>query len=144
MGWASASEIFDPVAHALIECNAPDETKRRVLGMLIDKLRDNDWDTEDESLQEFRSDPLIVSLFYERGVGNELSYELDGVLDYDAKRNEWVLRCNGRDGCGDLERADGSSTTGHDRLVRLWASHDAETHGGDGQVPQWMLCNPGA
>jgi hypothetical protein len=58
MGWASAGEIFDPVAAALIEAGASDDLKRRVLGMLIDKLQDGDWDTEDESLSEFAHDQV--------------------------------------------------------------------------------------
>ncbi len=68
MGWASAGEIFDPVAKALVDLNAPEETKRRVLGTLIDKLQDGDWDTEYESLEEFSDDPVIVDLFRERGI----------------------------------------------------------------------------
>lgn len=68
MGWASAGEIFDPIARALVELDAPEETKRRVLGPLIDKLRNDDWDTESESLEEFRDDPVIVAIFRERGI----------------------------------------------------------------------------
>lgn len=71
MGWASAGEIFDPVAQALIDLGADEQTKRRVLGTLIDKLQDGDWDTEDESLAEFADDPVIVALFAERGVGGD-------------------------------------------------------------------------
>jgi hypothetical protein len=70
VGWASASEIFDPVARALIDLGADAPTKRKVLGTLLGKLRDEDWDTADESLDEFRDDPVIVQIFYEQGVGN--------------------------------------------------------------------------
>jgi|GEM_PF-3586470 len=63
MGWASAGEIFDPAAKALVELNAPDEMKIRVLGDLIGALQDGDWDTEDESLDEFQNDPAIVEAF---------------------------------------------------------------------------------
>lgn len=63
MGWASAGAIFDPVAKALVELNAPDEMKIRVLGDLIGALQDGDWDTEDESLDEFKDDPAIVEAF---------------------------------------------------------------------------------
>ncbi|MEV1245144.1 hypothetical protein [Nonomuraea sp. NPDC049750] len=68
MGWGSAGDIFDPVARALIEAGASDDLKRNLLGQLIDKLRDGDWDTEGESLEEFRDDPLIIALFRERGI----------------------------------------------------------------------------
>ncbi len=63
MGWASAGAIFDPVAKALVDLNAPDEVKIRVLGDLIGALQDGDWDTEDESLETFKDDPAIVEAF---------------------------------------------------------------------------------
>ncbi|MCX5209766.1 hypothetical protein OG689_10770 [Kitasatospora sp. NBC_00240] len=63
MGWASASRIFDPVAQALIDAGASDELKTRVLGKLISQLQNEDWDTEDESLEDFRHDPAIVAAF---------------------------------------------------------------------------------
>lgn len=68
MGWASAGAIFDPVAKALVELNAPDETKIRVLGDLIGALQDGDWDTEDESLEQFADDPAIVEAFRQHDV----------------------------------------------------------------------------
>lgn len=71
MGWASAGGIFDPIAEALIELDAPEATKRRVLGPLIAKLQGEDWDTEYESLERFRDDPVIVDLFREHGVDDD-------------------------------------------------------------------------
>lgn len=68
MGWASAGEIFDPVAQALINSGADEYTKRTVLGPLIRQLQAGDWDTEDESLHEFKNDPVIVALFKKHGV----------------------------------------------------------------------------
>lgn len=68
MGWASAGRIFDPVAQGLIDAGASEEIKRRVLGTLIGTLQGEDWDTEDESLEEFRGDPVIVELFAEHGI----------------------------------------------------------------------------
>ncbi len=69
MGWGSAGyRIFDPVAQALIEADASEEIKRRVLGDLIEELRQEDWDTEHDSLQEFADDPVIVAIFAEKGV----------------------------------------------------------------------------
>ncbi|MFJ6073666.1 hypothetical protein ACIQFU_22965 [Streptomyces sp. NPDC093065] len=68
MGWNSANRIFNPVARALIETGADDATKRKVLGDLISELQDGDWDTEDESLEEFLDDPAIVAAFHDHNV----------------------------------------------------------------------------
>ncbi|MFD5663427.1 hypothetical protein ACFWIK_00760 [Streptomyces anthocyanicus] len=68
MGWNSANRIFDPVAKALQKANADDDTKRTVLGVLIRELQEGDWDTEDESLEDFLNDPAIVSAFADRNV----------------------------------------------------------------------------
>jgi hypothetical protein len=68
VGWASAGQIFDPVARSLIELGAPDDMKRRVLGDLIGALQDGDWDTEDESLDEFKDDQAIVAAFKDHAV----------------------------------------------------------------------------
>lgn len=69
MGWGSAGyRIFDPVAQALVEVNAPEEVKRRVLGDLFAVLTEEDWDTEYDSLLRFQDDPVIVAVFAEHGV----------------------------------------------------------------------------
>lgn len=68
MGWASAGAIFDNVARSLQTAGACVTIKRQALGPLIDSLRDNDWDTEYESLEQFRDDPVIVDLFAQRGI----------------------------------------------------------------------------
>jgi hypothetical protein len=68
MGWSSANEIFNPVARALIDTGADDTTKRKVLGSLIGGLQDGDWDTEDESLEDFLDDPAIVAAFADHDV----------------------------------------------------------------------------
>ena len=67
MGWSGANEIFDPVAEALVEAKVSDEVKRSVLGVLIGQLQDEDWDTEEISLEQFRDDPAIVAAFAEHG-----------------------------------------------------------------------------
>lgn len=69
MGWASAGSIFDPVVQALIDLNATETTKRGVLGPMIEMLQQEDWDTEHESLEQFKDDPVIVDLFRQHGVG---------------------------------------------------------------------------
>ncbi|MFJ8146592.1 hypothetical protein ACIQ6R_16195 [Streptomyces sp. NPDC096048] len=68
MGWNSANRIFDPVARALINTGADDNTKRKVLGDLIGELQEGDWDTGDESLEDFLDDPAIVAAFHDRNV----------------------------------------------------------------------------
>ena len=78
MGWNSAGDIFDPVAKALVELNAPDDMKIRVLGDLIGALRDGDWDTEDESLDQFQNDPAIVEAFRQHDVIIKCGAEDDG------------------------------------------------------------------
>lgn len=136
MGWASAGDIFDPVAQALVDLGADRDTKWRVLGTLIDKLQDGDWDTEDESWEEFRHDPDIVALFGQRGIRSKFEEPVLGDLDYHPGRDEWVLVC---DVCGTLDAGDGRSVDERDRLVRLWAQHGADRHDGDGEVDTWML-----
>lgn len=68
MGWASAGRIFDTVADGLIKANASDEIKRDVLGTLCSALQDEDWDTEEESLEQYAGDPVIVQMFADHGV----------------------------------------------------------------------------
>jgi hypothetical protein len=68
MGWSSANSIFNPVAQALIDTGADDVTKRKVLGGLIAGLQEGDWDTEDESLEDFADDPAIVAAFADNDV----------------------------------------------------------------------------
>jgi hypothetical protein len=61
--------MHDPGDHhpPVIDGGASDEVKR-ALGPVIDVLRDWDWDTEYESLEQFLDDPVIVALFAERGL----------------------------------------------------------------------------
>jgi hypothetical protein len=68
MGWSSANQIFNPVARALIDAGADNATKRKVLGDLIAGLQEGDWDTEDESLEDFKDDPAIVAAFADNDV----------------------------------------------------------------------------
>lgn len=141
MGWASAGEIFDPVAQALIDLDADEQTKRKVLGPLIDALQQGDWDTEQESLARFQHDPVIVALFYERDIGGRFEGDdADGVIGWDESSREWTLTCqvNHGSGHGLLARQPGSAA-GHDELVRLWVEHDRALHGGSGEVRAWAL-----
>lgn len=68
MGWNSAGDIFDPVARAMVELGAPDAMKIRVLSDLIGALQDGDWDTEQESLDQFADDAAIREAFRQHDV----------------------------------------------------------------------------
>jgi hypothetical protein len=63
--WAEMAASF---ARALIDAGVSDQTKRKVLGDLIGGLRDGDWDTEDESLEDFLDDPATVQAFADHNV----------------------------------------------------------------------------
>lgn len=138
MGWNSAGDIFDPVAQALIDLGANAATKRAVLTVLIDKLRDGDWDTEDESLEAFGHDPAIVSAFYTAMDGIVLDgCDEEGRIAYDEPSDSWVLSCRVH---GQLDYEDAHlddverSARVHDQLIRQWFRHDEDAHSGDGQV----------
>jgi hypothetical protein len=68
MGWASGSEVFDPVAKALIDGGADDTLKTNVCSVLINQLRERGWDTEEESLGLFEEDDAIVRAFRQNGI----------------------------------------------------------------------------
>jgi hypothetical protein len=69
MGWSSAGwKIFAPVADGLIEANAPGEVKQNVCSKLIGALMEEDWDTPDIELDQYKEDPDIVAAFAEHRV----------------------------------------------------------------------------
>lgn len=137
MGWASASGIFDPVAQALIDLDAPADMKRKVLGTLLRTLRDNDWDTYDESREEFRDDPVVMSVFAEHDCYRPLGgwHSPEGTIGFDSRRHKWTLDCSA---CGLLGTRP-ETAAGHDELIRMWVEHERDRHDGDGVVPQDML-----
>lgn len=63
MGWGSAYSLFNTVADALIDAGASDEIKERALTKVINRLQEDDWDTELDSLQDYLDDPAIVAAF---------------------------------------------------------------------------------
>lgn len=77
MGWNSANIYFDAVAKALIDHGASDELKTEVCSTLIGVFQEGDWDTEDESLDEFKDDPAIVEAFRRHDVLVLCGYEND-------------------------------------------------------------------
>lgn len=89
MGWASAGSIFDPVARKMTELGVSPEIKTEVLSTLIHELQMGDWDTEGESLGEFKDNPAIVEAF---------------------RRNKVIIECGDESNDGDwceLERGHG-------------------------------------
>lgn len=141
MGWGSGAAIFDPIARALVEEEASEDLKRRVLGDLIGALQEGDWDTEDESLKEFGDDLVIRSLFYNRGVGNQFDNDWpEGLLAFDTSSRVWTLTCHS---CGLIETAE-FTAEGHDRLVHEWPRHNRLRHDGGYELDTWRLINPPA
>lgn len=63
MGWSIGNEVFDPVARKARELELSDEQVTELLTVLIHGLQERDWDTEDESLDEFKDDEAIVEAF---------------------------------------------------------------------------------
>ena len=63
MGWASGGRIFDRVARKLIEARVPDDAVTAVCVDLIEELTDGDWDTLDESIEQFEDHPAIMEAF---------------------------------------------------------------------------------
>lgn len=83
MGWNSANEIFDPVAQALLNNNVDHHSKVDILTTLIRNLQSQDWDTEDESLDDFRHEDSVVEAFRLCGVPGHDSYDEDWTPNTD-------------------------------------------------------------
>jgi len=92
MGWASAgSTIFNPTIRALIDAKADDAVVFQVARDLIANLRENDWDTEDESLEEFRANPAVVRAFAEFGIRiRHTSIEKLSTMELDLMRETFL------------------------------------------------------
>jgi hypothetical protein len=67
MGWARGGEIFDPMARVLLACveagTLSEKEVTKILGELAGNLFAGDWDTYDESLEEFNRHPIILEAF---------------------------------------------------------------------------------
>lgn len=82
MGWNGAGEIFEPIATAILDSDMDDGRIEEVLTLLISQLQNADWDTEDESLEEFLDYPAVVKAFATCGVVNREKCDECG-RDYD-------------------------------------------------------------
>lgn len=63
MGWSHGGDAFGRVTRKLVELRAPDRVLTAVCADLIDALRDADWDTLDESIEEFRENRAVMAAF---------------------------------------------------------------------------------
>lgn len=72
MGWARASDIFEPVAATVIEAVDSGDMYSgigvAILETLASKLSDGDWDTWDEALESLNHNSLVVSAFKRAGL----------------------------------------------------------------------------
>lgn len=118
MGWGSGGEIFDLVAHGLIEAGASDEILDRVCYDLARALTGQDWDTVDESIDEFRGHPVVQHALRKADGWTYLGEYDEALLEFDAKAAQWVLYDTER-GRGELARRVGTAE-GHNELVELW------------------------
>ena len=57
MGWNRGTDVFDPVAKAILGLNMSYIRKEYVIEVLINALEELDWDTPDES--EWIDHPLV-------------------------------------------------------------------------------------
>jgi hypothetical protein len=149
MGWSGAHDIFNGVADVLIQTGVNSEAIRLTLLRLIRELQARDWDTEDESLDQFRDHPLIVSVFYAAEVGDSLdslsAQRVTGRISSSMEPAAWLLSCEGPDGCGPVfqrlwsgSRADVARQ--HNEVLQAWADHDTTRHGAVGaEVDDWRL-----
>lgn len=71
MGWCSGTQIFDPVAGAIMKTVLPDETKYDLLMVLIKALFAHDWDCADDSI--YWRYPLVQRAM--RALGEVTDYE---------------------------------------------------------------------
>lgn len=79
MGWNTANEIFDPVCRMLQKSFLVPQTRKAIMVTLIKALQDQDWDTEDESLEIFAGDAVVVAAFKECGIPCEFLWSTLGL-----------------------------------------------------------------
>jgi hypothetical protein len=121
MGYSSGGEIFDKIARALIEAGADDELLGRVLYELAEELTAQDWDTVDESIDEFAGHPVVQHAL-RKANGMQYLYGPDdraqGYLQFvgDSTNGGWELHLD-----GEPFTAEGT-ISGFNALVGMWAS----------------------
>jgi len=72
MGWNTGNDVFDPVCKFLIagvqQRSIKEWQAEEILVVLIEALQESDWDTENESLDEFKEYPYVVNAFRRREI----------------------------------------------------------------------------
>lgn len=63
MGWTGGNHVFEGVADQVLDSSATLPEKVEILACLIGALQLCDWDTECESLGDYRDEPLVVAAF---------------------------------------------------------------------------------
>jgi hypothetical protein len=62
MGWCSGTEVFDAVLNEILDVKElSDKRKKKIIEVLVDVLKDQDWDCEPDS--EYWDHPLVRSVF---------------------------------------------------------------------------------
>ena len=82
MGWNNANYIFDPVAEAIIKNRIDSDAAIDILTILIRNLQSEDWDTEDESLEQFAQWPAVVEAFEKCGVPYRETFDEEWNSDF--------------------------------------------------------------
>lgn len=94
MGWAGAGEIFTVVARGLLAAEANDELLDEICYELASKLTDQDWDTVDATVQEFKGHPVVQHALLKAN-GSMCLYDpsgrLDFYLEWDSRSDQWEM-----------------------------------------------------
>lgn len=139
MGWASAGEIFDNVAHSLVEAGVDDAVLDRVLYQLAVSLTEQDWDTVDESVDEFAGHPVVQNALRKANGSLYLydaEYRIESILEFvgNADGGVWELRSSS-DGRTEAREA---TAAGFNELLDIWAA-DGDAAGRAEEVERYRL-----
>lgn len=125
MGWGSAGQIFDPVVHELIDAGVGEPALGRVCYRLARVLRDGDWDTEDESVAEFRGHPVVQHAVRKMQGHIELvtaDGDIAGAMEYYRDEDVWYRRNQ----AGAIVQEAAAAVAGFNMLIAYWERE----HGG--------------
>lgn len=86
MGWASGGDIFEAVVDELIATRADEATIGRVTRVLIEKLVERGWDTEEESIGRYDHPGVLRA-------ANELGYHAYHQIPEDGSYSQARIRC---------------------------------------------------
>lgn len=131
MPLTEGNDVFNRQATEYLREDLNPNVLYRLTFTLIDSLQQQDWQTEADSLDQFRTSLPIVAAFYNNGVNNSVD-EIDSAhLEYDPDAREWSLVCNN---CHTNVARAPLTAAGHDQLLHTWSAHDIGEHGGEGKL----------